>query len=100
MYVTTRHAAAWLDTSTIPAPVTTRHTAPPTAQVIQARKAFECPKGRCVAVKLVESASPEGAPQLFVGLANTDPTARGPRWLPASQVLTAQQADRWARTGF
>lgn len=59
-------------------------------RVIWARVPFKTSAGRLVGVRLTES----GALEVAVA------ASPSPRWVPASRVLSEQQAQRWARCGF
>jgi hypothetical protein len=58
-------------------------------QTIWAKVPFQTRKGRCLAVRR------RGA-QVWVAIAGSPAV----RWLPAHQVLTAEEATRWAATCF
>jgi hypothetical protein len=59
------------------------------SSIIWARVPYPSRKGRCVAVSLHGEV-------LWVGLA-ASPSVQ---WMPARQVLSDEEAARWARSGF
>ncbi len=71
-------------------------------RVLVAKQALEVPMGSCVAVKLVPAVEERRQPTLFVRLipAAYLSSANQPRWVPAAQVLTEDEATRWVANGF
>lgn len=61
----------------------------PRERTIWARVPFQARHGRCLAVR-------RRGDKLWVAIAGSPAI----RWLPAHQVLTAEEAARWAATGF
>jgi hypothetical protein len=61
----------------------------PQERTIWAKVPFQAPKGRCLAVR-------RRGDKLWVAIAGSPSV----RWWPAHLVLTAEEAARWAATGF
>ena len=91
MYQRTTRSAVW----TKPADEARSHAAasrePGTEQeqTIWARVPFQARHGRCLAVR-------RRGDTLWVGVAGSPAI----QWVPARQVLTDKEAERWASTGF
>jgi hypothetical protein len=105
MFIKSSRASAWLDRpGTRKAASPSNPTAAPRSSSAApaqrfARRAFEAPLGRCVALRV--QAGVGGRPdRLLVLLVPRYTTVTEPRWLPLDDVLTEAQARQWMAQGF
>jgi len=63
-------------------------------RVLWASKPWMSPKGKCVAIRLAATGN-----RVLAGIAKGE-GRREIDWVPAEKVLSARDADRWARSGF
>jgi hypothetical protein len=115
MFVKTSRASAWLDqpdqSKNLSSPAAKKAAMPgpggsagaPTSDAVSpprfARRAFEAPLGRCVALRVQPGLN--GRPdRLLVLLVPRYVAAIEPRWMPLDQVLTEAQARKWIQEQF
>ena len=91
MYQRTTRAAVWTkpdDEARSPV-AASRESSTAQEQTLWAKVPYQTRRGRCLAVR-------RRGDTLWVGIAGS-PTIQ---WVPARQVLTDEEAARWASTGF
>ena len=92
MYQRTPQAAVWTrpeDEARSPAAASREPSTAQQEQTLWAKVPYQARRGRCLAIR-------RRGDNLWVGIAG----APAIQWLPAKQVLTDEEAARWAATGF